>query len=327
MSINLTLSTTGIISSNSYSKFTPKRELKGQHLESIVSDYFIIDIETTGLDPNWNEIIELAAIKYENHIPVAEFSSLVKPDCLIDDFIQNLTGITNKMLEDEQSIDVVLPKFLSFIGDSAVIGHNVNFDINFIYDSSIEFSERPFQNDFLDTMRLSRRLFPQLENHKLKTLVKSFDVSNSVAHRALKDCQLTHSCLVHMLNHMNENNIETTNFFRKSNHKDKLKSKDICAITDNFDKNHPFFGKTFAFTGVLEKMQRKDAMQIVVDLGGLCGDGVTKKTNFLVLGNNDFCSSIKDGKSSKHKKAENYILEGQDLSVISENVFYDMIED
>lgn len=72
-------------------------------------------------------------------------------------------------------------------------------------------------------------------------------------------------------------------------------------------------------------MQRKEAMQIVADLGGIPGDSVTKKTNYLVLGDNDYCKTIKDGKNSKQKKAEKLILEGADLQIISEQVFYDMI--
>ena len=74
-------------------------------------------------------------------------------------------------------------------------------------------------------------------------------------------------------------------------------------------------------------MLRKDAMQIVVNMGGFCFDTVTKKTNFLVLGNNDYCSTVKDGKSSKHKKAEQLMLKGQDIQIITENVFYDMINE
>lgn len=73
-------------------------------------------------------------------------------------------------------------------------------------------------------------------------------------------------------------------------------------------------------------MARKDAMQVVVDLGGINGDSVTAKTNFLILGNNDYCSLIKDGKSNKQKKAEELRLKGVDIEIITENVFYDMIE-
>jgi DNA polymerase-3 subunit epsilon len=68
-------------------------------------------------------------------------------------------------------------------------------------------------------------------------------------------------------------------------------------------------------------------MQIVADLGGINEDGITKKTNFLILGNNDYCSTIKDGKSTKQKKAEQYILNGQDIVIVPETVFYDMLEE
>ena len=72
-------------------------------------------------------------------------------------------------------------------------------------------------------------------------------------------------------------------------------------------------------------MPRKDAMQIVVDHGGSVGDSVTKKTNYLVLGDNSYCKSIRDGKSSKIKKAEKLKLDGIDIEIIPESVFYDMI--
>lgn len=67
-------------------------------------------------------------------------------------------------------------------------------------------------------------------------------------------------------------------------------------------------------------------MQIVADPGGINGDSVTAKTNYLILGNNDYCKSIKGGKSNKQKKAEKLKLEGQDIEIITENVFYDMME-
>jgi DNA polymerase-3 subunit epsilon len=104
-----------------------------------------------------------------------------------------------------------------------------------------------------------------------------------------------------------------------------LRAANITATTTNFDETTSVYGKVFCFTGALQKMDRKDAMQIVVNLGGQCGDGVTKDTNYLVLGNNDYCASIKDGKSGKHKKAETYKANGMDIEIISENVFYEML--
>ena len=73
-------------------------------------------------------------------------------------------------------------------------------------------------------------------------------------------------------------------------------------------------------------MERKYAFQVVVNLGGIPSDNVTKKTNLLVLGNNDYCKTIKDGKSSKQKKAEQYIIDGLDIEIVPESVFYEIIE-
>lgn len=75
------------------------------------------------------------------------------------------------------------------------------------------------------------------------------------------------------------------------------------------------------------KLLRKEAMKIVADLGGINEDTVTKNTNYLILGNNDYCTTIKDGKSSKQKKAEKNKIKGQDIEIIPEGVFYDMIGD
>ena len=68
-------------------------------------------------------------------------------------------------------------------------------------------------------------------------------------------------------------------------------------------------------------------MQIVADLGGINEDSITKNTNYLILGNNDYCTTIHDGKSSKHKKAEKLKLNGQDIEIIPKAVFYGMLID
>ena len=106
-----------------------------------------------------------------------------------------------------------------------------------------------------------------------------------------------------------------------------LHAKDIHATNSVFDDNSSIFGKIFVFTGTLEKMSRREAMQLVLDSGGLCGDGVNMSTNYLVLGNNDYCTTIKEGKSNKQKKAERLQLSGFDIETISENVFYNMLTD
>ena len=91
------------------------------------------------------------------------------------------------------------------------------------------------------------------------------------------------------------------------------------------DEECLLYGKTCVITGSLERFTRKEALRAIEKIGGIVGESVTKNTNYLILGNNDYCDSIKDGKSSKQKKAELYRLKGIDIEIIPENVFYEML--
>lgn len=304
------------------------REKKGRSLISFPPNFTVIDIETTGLDPSFDEIIEIGAIKIRGKNIVDKFSSLVKPQQEISSFITDLTGITNEMVHDAPKISKVLPVILSFIENDIIVGHNVNFDINFLYDNACYYLDSFISNNFVDTMRLSRWLLKDLAHHRLIDISDHYSISSLITHRSLADCEITFNCY----NALRQEAIkqfgsekEFIDFTSKS--KRQLKAKDIHSTICDFDESHPFYKKVCAFTGKLEKMTRVQAMQEVVDLGGICNDGVNKSTNYLILGNFDYCSSIKDGKSSKHKKAEQLVIKGQDLLIISENVFYDMLSE
>lgn len=295
---------------------------KGKSLMVIPSSYIIIDIETTGLDPSYDEIIEIGTLKIKEGIVVDRFQSLIKPDCnYVDEFITQLTGITNEMLETAPRIKEVLPKFIEFIESDILVGHNVNFDINFLYDKLEENLGYKLENNFVDLMRLSRKVYPELTNHKLITVAQNLGVNIENNHRALGDCAITYECFSRMSKYISENHIDLKSLY-KHNHTD-LRS--LTADGAKISTDHPLYGKYCTFTGQLERMIRKDAAQLVVNLGGHCLNSVTKQTNFLILGNFDYVSNVKDGKSSKLKKAEKLILDGQDLQILSENVFYDLI--
>lgn len=299
------------------------RENKGKSQLAFIDDYVVLDLETTGLDPAFDEIIEVAAIKFSNGEKVSEFTTLVKPENKIDEYIKELTGITNEMVKDAPKIEKVLPDLMNFLGDSVIIAHNANFDINFLYDNNMLYFNEPITNRFIDTMRISRRLFRDI-SHRLIDLAMEFKISVEVQHRAMADCEVTQKVYEYMRNHCAVNNIDIVAFL-KTSHGKSFDLKEFKPETEEFDVSHPIYGMSVCFTGTLEKFQRKEVLQIVTNLGGIPSDSVTKNTNILVLGNNDYCSSIKDGKSNKQKKAEELILKGHDLIIISEKSFYDML--
>lgn len=168
-----------------------RREGKGENIIKSLTDYVTIDLETTGLDPNEDEIIEFAAVRVVEGKVADTFSSLANPRRSIPEEITKLTGITNDMLSTAPDVADVLRDFLAFVGNNVVIGHNVSFDVNFLYDSCERHSFGPFTNDHVDTLRISRKCTEGSKNHKLDTLLKHYDIVNDNAHRALSDALCT----------------------------------------------------------------------------------------------------------------------------------------
>lgn len=305
-----------------------ERSLKGKSTIDLLNDYIVFDIETTGLDSTYDEIIEIGAIKVHNNTIISTFNSLVKPQYEIDEYITELTGITNEMVKDAPTIEEILPDFMKYIGSDILIGHNVNFDINFIYDNLYRNKYDVITNNFIDTMRIARKLLPELSHHRLIDLANYFEIDSTDNHRSLKDCEITmevYEDLKYLALEKYPNIEEFKALFKK--HKNNFKASDIVSTKTAFDVDNLFYDKYVAITGTLEKMLRKEAMQIIVDLGGYVEDNVTQKTNYLILGNNDYNPILRGKKSSKLIKAENLRLQGKDIQIISENVFYDIIDD
>lgn len=306
-----------------------ERALKGKSTIDLLNDYIVFDIETTGLDSSYDEIIEIGAIKVKNNKIISKFNSLVKPQNEIEEYITELTGITNEMVKDAPTIEEILPDFMNYIGSNILIGHNVNFDINFIYDNLYRNKFDVLTNDFIDTMRISRKLLPYLQHHRLIDLAKYFEIDSTNNHRSLKDCEITMNVYEKLKGMALQKYVDAERFkntFKKHKNGASLRAKDIVSTNTEFDVDNLFYDKYVAITGILEKMLRKDVMQIIIDLGGHCEDGVNKKTNFLILGNNDYNPILRDKKSSKLIKAEILKLEGKDIEIISENIFYDIID-
>lgn len=167
---------------------------RGKSLIAFPEDYVVLDIETTGLSPKSNEIIELSALKVVKGKVVEEFNSLVKPDGTINYFISNLTGITHNMTNDAPQIKEAIQDFNDFCSESVVLGHNVSFDINFINTNLQKHHGRTFSNDYIDSLRIARILLPQLKDKKLGTIARHFNYNTDGMHRGLKDCVVTNLC-------------------------------------------------------------------------------------------------------------------------------------
>lgn len=154
-----------------------------------------LDIETTGLSPIDDDIIEVAAVKAEEGQIIDRFVCLIKPKRKLPAQIVSLTGITDEMLSDAPSQEVVLKELISFIGSLPVVGHNVSFDLSFITKKSGCLLDNPV----LDTMDFLHALLPTAGSYSLSRAAKTLGIHVAEAHRALADaetaCALYFKCL------------------------------------------------------------------------------------------------------------------------------------
>lgn len=181
----------------------------GKSVIAFPEDYVVLDLETTGLDPAHDLIIEFAAIKVRGGQVIDVFQTLCDPGFPIPPQIEAITGISSEMVRFSPNPRQVLPDFLDFVGDGFIMGHNVLFDIRFIAASSGEFT-----NPYIDTMKLFRKLHPGLPHHRLCDMVDFYGKRNETAHRALSDCSATNDCFKAMTEEI-ENHFKSTENYLK----------------------------------------------------------------------------------------------------------------
>lgn len=293
------------------------------YIHEIVNDYCVVDTETTGLSAYYDEIIEIGILRIRSNQIVDQYEQLIHPEYEIDSFITELTGITNEMVAGMPAIQDVKDEVLRFIGDDVVIGHNTSFDLRFLNAGF----QTELQNKYMDTMQFARKVYPELSHHRLSDLTKHLNLHTNM-HRSLADCIATKELYDAIKEKMIKDGLNISDLWQKSAHSSGSRI-DISQITPDdveIDEDGFFFGRHVVFTGKLEKMNRKDAMQIVVNVGGILDNSVTKNTNYLILGNNDYNAILKGEKSSKHKKAEKLKLSGQDIEILDELTFYDILD-
>lgn len=150
-----------------------------------INDFVALDIETTGLSPIYNEIINIGAIRFRNNKPIEKIDILIKPKRTIPSFITSLTGITNDMVKNAPSIDEVLPILIDFIGNDIVLGHNVRFDIGFIHHAMEQYGYDNYITTYVDTMCMARSF---RKHNSLENLVRDYVSTDYVEkHTGLDD--------------------------------------------------------------------------------------------------------------------------------------------
>lgn len=246
----------------------------------IINNYTVIDLETTGLNTNECEIIELAAVMIRNNEVFDTFSTLVKPNNEIPYIVTQKTNITNEMVEDAPTINDVFEKYLEFIGNDIILGHNIDtFDLPILHRYCKKLSLEPLNNDSLDTLKFARKCDIDVPNYKLTTLTKHFNIEHKDSHRALNDCIANFKCY-EILKPKYTGNSKTTSKASQSKtiNNNKLSS---CSLHEEYSN---ISEKNIVLTGDFKIGKRNEIKTFLEDNGASVKNSVSGKTNYVIVG-------------------------------------------
>ena len=166
------------------------------------ADAIVFDTETTGIGNN-ARIIEIGALLIcDDNTPIYEYDQLIQPHAKLSAGITELTGITDSDLADQPDAGFVIPQFLTAIRPLLLIGHNVSFDIRMLNIEGGLLGCREVSNDYLDTMTISHRMFPNAPSRSLQEVMRLLGINEIEEHRAISDARQTWQCF-QQLKHMN----------------------------------------------------------------------------------------------------------------------------
>lgn len=154
--------------------------------------FVIVDLETTGLEPSLDHIIEIGAVKMLNGEILDEWSTLLDPGVFVPQETTHITGITTEMLKGSPKFEDVLEKYLEFLGeDSVFVAHNAEFDRAFLNNHLKKLEREKMSNPVLCTFKLAKQVHPNISSYTLSNLANIFSIELPQAHRAMDDARAT----------------------------------------------------------------------------------------------------------------------------------------
>ena len=180
------------------------------------TSFVVFDLETTGAKSPPCRVTEIGAFRVKNGKIAEKFHTLVNPEIAIPPFITQLTGISDRMVKDAPVFREIAAEFLDFIGDSVLVAHNAHFDMRFLnHEIGRVYENYRVANPSLCTVRLSRRLNPNVENHRLNTLANYYSVALVNHHRASDDAHATAHIFVNLLAELHNRGVKDLATARK----------------------------------------------------------------------------------------------------------------
>ena len=280
------------------------RYIDGKLLVGYPDDYTVLDIETTGLNPQNDYITEISAIKYRNNRRVDEFSSLVKPDFSIPYYITRLTGIDDAMVADAPAIDEVILSFMDFLADDIIAGYNVGFDLSFIAENLAGYYAKRLANNYVDVMKLAQNELPFLGRYKQTAVAEYFNIATAGAHRALVDCNICNGCYQKL------KELAVADYRLPPQQRELVLAQSASSLK-------PLADKQIVLLGSFDSLYVKNVWEILTALGASVAQHVTASADMVIVGTAD--ASVCDG--ADLQLAISMKSAGKNIYILKEDVF------
>jgi DNA polymerase-3 subunit epsilon len=172
--------------------------------------FVAFDLETTGIQPETDAVVEIGAVKFVDGLPQTPFSTLVDPQRPIPPDAQVVHGISDAEVRGQPLLRDLLPKLADYCGDLPLVAHNGRFDFKFLEAAVKREKVKAPGGPLLDTFSLSKKVFPGLLNYRLETLTRHFEFPNTVFHRAAEDAEYCGKIFLRILETLEKNRISTS---------------------------------------------------------------------------------------------------------------------
>lgn len=304
-------------------------------------DFVTIDFETATADRSTPCEIGLTFV--ENNQIIKTMSWLIKPHCypVFDYFNVLIHGISPDMVTNAPEFNNIWNEIHPLIENKLLFAHNASFDFS-VLRKTLDAYDLPYPTiTYACSYIMAKNVWSGLSSYNLKSLCNHHRIQFD-HHRAAADSKATAELILIALlefeivdhdglkqkSRLDLGNLSASNYrpCRTLRIYTKPDFNAVAADTSHHDLNSTFYQRHVVFTGKLSSMERSFAQKIVLSIGGRITDGVTRDTNYLVVGHQDYRYVGEDGMSAKQKKAINMVNSGADLEILSEDDFLKSID-
>lgn len=286
-------------------------------------DFLALDVETANSD--YSSICQIGIATFSDGEVIDTWSSLINPEDYFDLFNIQLHGIDENKVKGSPTFDQVYKELIQMIQGKIVV-HHMPFDRVAVTRACEKYETQPLAPIWLDTSQMARRTWEEVAyvGYNLVNLTKMLDIKFQ-HHDALEDAQAA-GMIAHKVCELSEMNIDDwIERAKKPINLYEYKGKEYSTIHLEGNPEGPLFGENLVFTGTLF-LTRNEAGELASELGCSVTNSVTKKTTMLVVGKQDAFKLAGHEKSSKHRKAEGLIANGQHIRILSEDDFEKIFE-